>query len=295
MVIKFASSAFSSHGTLRVHKFITDAQGPTPGCETPRRSSAKYGRLSSYSQLPPVSPRSAISHDATNLVESRLLSLLLDDDITAREIAETLTMVRRLSLQLSKAAQTEFALFKKLQPCEFIGGAWQKRDKNQKAPMLVAITERFNRVSNWITSEVVLAPDSTARSKVLEKALKIMSVCSRRQPPTLTFRLQICLELHSFNSAIEILSGLRSCAAERAFKVARWVRREPHTQQSVAIPSKLRQQLEEASDIVDPVGNWKNLNERTAAVSAPGKKRDVPVLPFLAPNLTTLVQLSEVL
>lgn len=56
----------------------------------------------------------------------------------------------------------------------------------------------------------------------------------------------------------------------------------------------MRQHYDEITTIIDPVGNWKNLNERINTLFPIGKKRDTPVLPFLAPNLTVLVQLGEV-
>lgn len=63
-----------------------------------------------------------------------------------------------------------------MQPCELIGGVWQKAEKGRKAPTVVAFTERFNALSNWATAEVVLAADPNLRAKALEKALKVAQV-----------------------------------------------------------------------------------------------------------------------
>lgn len=56
-------------------------------------------------------------------------------DSNAEELAKQFTM-------------SEWLLFSKILPKEFIGIAWQGKDKEKLAPNLTTLTTRFNQVKN---------------------------------------------------------------------------------------------------------------------------------------------------
>lgn len=105
MVNKFASAQLSGLGTLKLVRMVQEVQTlPTDSAKSRRLSASISGtqraRSSSGSGS---SARSSLAHEVhitdpkTGL---RAKSLLLQDDVSAREIAETLTMVRHPSRPL---------------------------------------------------------------------------------------------------------------------------------------------------------------------------------------------------
>jgi son of sevenless-like protein len=84
-------------------------------------------------------------------------------DIHPEEVARQLTIM-------------EHNLFKKIKPWEFLNQRWSKYDKLEKAPGIMAITKRFNMVSKWVASLIVLAKDKKERVLVLNRLIEIAEV-----------------------------------------------------------------------------------------------------------------------
>eukprot|EP01127_Copromyxa_protea_P017283 TRINITY_DN5244_c0_g1_i2.p1 TRINITY_DN5244_c0_g1~~TRINITY_DN5244_c0_g1_i2.p1 ORF type:complete len:866 (+),score=149.55 TRINITY_DN5244_c0_g1_i2:1091-3688(+) len=89
--------------------------------------------------------------------ESEELGIL---EYPSLEIARQLTLI-------------EWSMWAKIKPWELIGLAWTKAKKKELAPNVVAITEHFNRISSWISTEIVTTENAKTRVRVMRKFLQI--------------------------------------------------------------------------------------------------------------------------
>jgi hypothetical protein len=111
---------------------------------------------------------------------------LLDLDPT--EVARQLTLI-------------EHALYKSIKPQECLGQAWTKKaTRDEKAPNIMAMIQRFNTVSRWVTSEILRMENIKKRAEVLTKFIQIAEGCEK---------------LNNYNGMMEIISGLQSSAIFR--------------------------------------------------------------------------------
>ena len=44
-----------------------------------------------------------------------------------------------------------------------LGQAWNKKNKEERAPNIVELTKRFNQVSNWVATEILREEKVAAR------------------------------------------------------------------------------------------------------------------------------------
>jgi son of sevenless len=94
--------------------------------------------------------------------ESSLVALKFTD-IDPLELARQLTLI-------------ESALFRKLEPREFVDLNWMGNDKKLKAPNILKISEWSNHVIKWIISEIVLVKDVKARANTIERIIAFAEV-----------------------------------------------------------------------------------------------------------------------
>eukprot|EP01080_Neovahlkampfia_damariscottae_P009724 gene9724-1928_t len=109
---------------------------------------------------------------------------------------------QELAIQLTLI---EMDLFKKIEPKECFGLAWSKSNKLDLAPHIVAISERFNKVSDWIQSVILTEPDVKLRQGILQKFMEIAKIC----------RSENC---YNFTTINQITSALNSAAVHRLKK-----------------------------------------------------------------------------
>ncbi len=60
---------------------------------------------------------------------------------------------------------------------ELLNQAWSKKDKDKRAPNLLAFIDRFNKTSLWVASMIVLPEDVIRRASVLSHFVKVAKVC----------------------------------------------------------------------------------------------------------------------
>lgn len=86
---------------------------------------------------------------------------------------------------------------------EFLGQAWMKADKANKAPNILLMTRRFNEVSQLVVSEIVRRSNLAARVAAIEKwaAVADISRC-----------------LHNFNGVLQICAAFTNSAVFRLKK-----------------------------------------------------------------------------
>ncbi len=85
-------------------------------------------------------------------------------------------------------------LFKSVTPSELLLQRWNKPGKEVNSPHITAMIQHFNKVSNWISTEIIKVEEVSARAITLNRFILVA---------------QKCLELNNFNSVMEILSSLQ--------------------------------------------------------------------------------------
>jgi len=94
-------------------------------------------------------------------------------------------------------------MFRKIQPKECLQQAWTGGERQTRAPNIYTIITRFNRISNWVSSEIVSEGKLKQRVGLLRYFIKL----ARK-----------CLKLNNFNAVMEINAGLLSNSVYRLKK-----------------------------------------------------------------------------
>jgi len=167
-------------------------------------------------------------------------------DWPAIEIARQLTL-------------TDFDLFQRIQAKEFLGQAWNKEGKEEKAPSICALIERFNEVGQFLVSLIVQLEDIEERKDMLKKWIQVA---------------EECLVMNNFHALMAIVSGLSSTAVSRLTKtwelVSNKYQHKFHALQAITVPEK----------------NFTVLRERMAS-AAP------PKIPYIGTSLADLTFIED--
>ncbi|KAJ5075568.1 ras guanine nucleotide exchange factor i-related [Anaeramoeba ignava] len=133
-----------------------------------------------------------IIHESENIPEPKVpknifnssLSLL---DVDEEEIARQLTLV-------------EFDIFSQIKPSELLNQAWSKPKLRHRAKNVLAMIQRFNDLSGWVSTTIINCDKLKHRVRVLTRFLKI---------------LEFCRQLNNFNAVMALLAGFNSSAIYR--------------------------------------------------------------------------------
>ena len=153
----------------------------------------------------------------------------------------------------------EFALFQQLQPKELLHLAWAKKDKEMRAPNVLALIHHFNTVSNWVASCVL------ARAGLEERVDAYIHMVDLGYA---------CFELGNFNAMQEVAAGLELSAVHR-------LRRTKE-----ALPAKQLSKLETLDSLCSTDANRKAYRQALSAATP-------PCIPYLGVYLTDLTFLDE--
>ena len=139
----------------------------------------QFYRLKNVEYIPP--PKT--------LVPSKLpdIAKLKFSDIEPKECARQLTLI-------SEAA------FAQISPRELIDLSWAEKannnnNNNDPNNHIIAFSARFNRVADWVVTEIVLAPNMHQRKDIIQRFLQVAKYCH---------------ELNNYNDLTAIISGLNS-------------------------------------------------------------------------------------
>jgi hypothetical protein len=153
---------------------------------------------------------------------------------------------------------TEYRLFKAIAYKELLGTKWTKKDKTKESPHVVEALSFSDRIVDWVATCILNQQDRTKRAQTLCRFISIS---------------KLLLRMNNFNSAFEILSGLRSLGIMRLKRT--WN----------MLPSAAWSSFEELERVFDPDGNWKRYREALESAA--------PAVPHLHLFLSELIYIND--
>jgi len=149
----------------RLHEFLMEDMS-----QSNRTSADQLSKILSRMQQEPEQQREIVFSESPpkpilpnmkkNTSSSSNLGLL---DFHPEELARQLALI-------------EFNLYKAIKPWEFFNQQWTKKDREVKSPNVIKMITRFNRVSHWVTTEIVTSVSLKQRVAVLSRFIEIAEV-----------------------------------------------------------------------------------------------------------------------
>lgn len=183
---------------------------------------------------PPILPRNM------NLDTLHLL------DVHPEELARSVCLV-------------EHDMYRAIVPQELLGKAWSTRQKETRAPNVLAMIRRFNTVGLWVTSEIVTPTEPKARAITLSRFIAVADFLRGH---------------HNFNGVMEILAGLQHPAVLRLKRT--WG----------LLSNRMLDVWKNLLEVMDRDGNYKNYREMLKLVPPPS-------LPYLGVFLSDLTFIAD--
>mmetsp|Transcript_637 Transcript_637/g.885 ORF Transcript_637/g.885 Transcript_637/m.885 type:complete len:501 (+) Transcript_637:242-1744(+) len=171
------------------------------------------------------------------------------NDLDPVEVAQQLTLI-------------EHDIFKDIQDVEFHNLNWKKEDpkvRRKLAANILRMVERFNTVSFWVATEIVMKTDIKDRVVALKKFISVAEALA---------------QMNNFNGVMEVIAGLNLFAVERLRNT--WAQ----------VPSKMEQVVRDLNALMENRGNYKEY--RNALKNCKG-----PCVPYLGVCLRDIIFIEE--
>uniref|UniRef100_UPI00358F8AB0 ras-specific guanine nucleotide-releasing factor RalGPS1-like isoform X3 n=1 Tax=Myxine glutinosa TaxID=7769 RepID=UPI00358F8AB0 len=139
-------------------------------------------------------------------------------------------------------------VFKAIQPEELASCGWNKKEKHNLAPNVVAFTRRFNQVSFWVVQEILNARTLKIRAEILSHFIKIAKKLH---------------EINDFHASVAVLSALQSVPIFRLSRT--WG----------LLSRKDRASYEKMDYIMSKENNYKHMRDDLTSL------RRTPCIPYL--------------
>jgi hypothetical protein len=167
-------------------------------------------------------------------------------DVHPEELARQLTLI-------------EWDIWVEIQPWECLDLGWMKKDKEKRAPHVLAMIERFNYVSGWVATSICSQESVKKRTKYISRCIEMADKLRN---------------LGNLNGVMEIVSGLNRGPVYRL------------KQSWEGVSSSDRKLFEELKTITDRQKNYANMRKYL-------KKVNPPCIPYLGMYLTDLTFIEE--
>jgi son of sevenless len=165
----------------------------------------------------------------------------------SRELAKQMTIL-------------ESILFKSIEPKECLSGSWAKPNtKHLRAPNIVALTDRWNLVTEWVSTTVMSEPDIKKRKKLIQKFIDLANELRK---------------LNNYNGVTEIIAGLQSVAVHRLKKT--WA----------SLPETSIELFKTLAELIDAQGAYKAMRDEL-------KQSTPPCIPPMAMYLKDLIFIED--
>eukprot|EP00033_Pygsuia_biforma_P002827 GCRY01003121.1.p2 GENE.GCRY01003121.1~~GCRY01003121.1.p2 ORF type:complete len:338 (+),score=95.57 GCRY01003121.1:1596-2609(+) len=217
---------------------------PSPSSSTIPHDVSSLSSLSSTTSTPPLSPLPPTVSPSPLVSKGKPVSIT---SVHAHDMARQLTL-------------RESAMFNCVKASEFVGMSWTSPFKDEAAPNIMKMISHFNKVSSWVTYEVVKQIDNLkARAAAINYFLKLAKECRR---------------LGNFNGVMEILAGLQSSSVLRLKKS--WA----------SVKKKRKDDMKEYCTLMSALGSY-------ARYRSAIKAQPQPCVPYLGVTLTDLTFIEE--
>ncbi|XP_037292474.1 ras-specific guanine nucleotide-releasing factor 1 [Manduca sexta] len=168
------------------------------------------------------------------------------ETLSALEIAEQMTYL-------------DYQIFSSINSEEFLGQAWTKADKAERAPHILLMTSHFNHISNLVISEILKKYTVAGRVAAIEKWAAVADIAR-------------CL--HNFNGVLQICAALSNTSVYRL----------KNTWEKVSKTSK--QTIERMQTIISSECRFRILRDAL-------HRCDPPCIPYLGMYLSDLSFIEE--
>eukprot|EP01114_Cavostelium_apophysatum_P018833 TRINITY_DN5915_c0_g1_i2.p1 TRINITY_DN5915_c0_g1~~TRINITY_DN5915_c0_g1_i2.p1 ORF type:complete len:677 (+),score=196.76 TRINITY_DN5915_c0_g1_i2:160-2190(+) len=124
------------------------------------------------------SPTDTVNHAKSKRTMRSTVNLLEEDPT---EVAHQLTLLC-------------FERFKSLKPIEFYAQSWSKENAHLIAPNILDMIKQFNKITNWVSAEILMRKDLKARISVVKQFIDIAWTTYGYRDFETTFAVQMGLE-----------------------------------------------------------------------------------------------------
>jgi len=154
----------------------------------------------------------------------------------------------------------DFEYFRRIHPCEFLKQGWNNPNSAQLAPNILAMTNRFNDIGNWVVFEVLNGSTHKDRVQIILHFGQVAKTLQR---------------MNNFNGMCAVISGLNNSSVTRLKRTfTRLAKKEKNTG------------CDEMTKLAQGEDNFRSLREMWSNV-------EPPAIPFLAITLKDLTFLED--
>ncbi|XP_035446840.1 ras-specific guanine nucleotide-releasing factor 2 isoform X4 [Spodoptera frugiperda] len=184
-----------------------------------------------------------------------LKALFVPPHVPTKESVETLSALE-IAEQMT---YLDYQIFSSINSEEFLGQAWTKADKAERAPHILMMTSHFNHISNLVISEILKKYTLAGRVAAIEKWAAVADIAR-------------CL--HNFNGVLQVCAALSNTSVYRLKK----------TWEKVSKTSK--QTIERMQTIISSECRFRILRDAL-------HRCDPPCIPYLGMYLSDLSFIEE--